>query len=257
MLRLMVPWRYVLVLLLLGCGGATKREPMELGEPEAAPSEPPPPPSPPLAPRTCDDAAANVTLITQHVTSGLGPSVGVRCQADRWAPEVVQCFALAADGPGLSLCAALLPPEQQRALESQSVQVVRGGDPACTELAARPVVPAPSPSGAGAAADGQAISAKELEQLRQAGETQLEPAPAERRLMAQCRLARIAASFKVCIDGSGVPTLVDLARSSRLPGYDEKLANAIAAWRYRPYLAEGRAVAACSTVTFVYSLPPG
>lgn len=297
-------YRYVAFLLMaLGCGGASKREPMELGEPSSTEEAPAPPSSSPSAvASTCNDAAANVTRLTAHVTAALGPAVADHCVRDAWGPEVIGCFGAAQDGAGLGLCAAMLPPAQQRALESQNVEVTRPASD-CAELLARPVVPPPaapaslpaaspaapvltlpgssagqpaarpasaspaaSPGGAApdvAAVAGapvivparRSISARELEALRASGQTQLEPELAERRLMAECNLGRVTVSYKVCIDVAGTPELVELTRSSRLYGYDEKLARAISRWRYRPYAVAGKPMAACGAVTIAYQLP--
>lgn len=266
------------LLAMAGCGGASKKEPIDFGEAlepraEPAPEVAPTPAPAPLADATCAQAAANVTALTRHVSPALGRAVGDRCQGDGWATDVVQCFAAAPDGPGLSLCMALLPMEQQKAIETQSVAVVRASDPACDRVLLRKPVPASAaPASAEPAAPASAetpglprvpgapavvsrtVGAKELEQLRLSGQTQLEPPASERRLMEQCGVSRVVVSLKLCIDAAGVPSSVELVSASRLPAYEAQLAEAVDKWRYRPYLVESRPSAVCGPVTFAFSL---
>lgn len=264
------------LLVVAGCGGASKKEPIDFGEALESRDEPAPPVAPaappPVADATCAQAAANVTALTQHVSPALGRAVGARCQGDGWAPAVVQCFAAAPDGPGLSLCMALLPSEQQKAIETQNVAVVRAGDPACDRLLQRKPAPAGAAPGGGEAAGagapglprvpgapavvGRTLGAKELEQLRLTGQTQIEPQASERRLMAQCGVSRVVVSLKVCVDAAGVPAAVELVSPSRLPDYEAQLAEAVRRWRYRPYVVESRPSAVCGPVTFAFSPAP-
>ncbi len=256
-------------LVVAGCGGA-KREPIDFGdslEPRVEPApEPAPAPAPasPQAPATCAQARANVSALTLHVSSSLAEVVGARCQSDGWAPEVVACFAAALDGPGLSLCMALLPPEQRKAIETQSVTVVRASDPACDRLLQRKPAGG-EPSGAGASEVARVpgaptvvkrtIGGKELEQHRLSGQTQIEPSASERRLMAQCGVSRLVVSLEVCLDTTGVPSGTTLVSASRLPDYEARLLEAVGQWRYRPYVAESRPSAVCGPVTFAFAAP--
>lgn len=259
-------------LVVAGCGGA-KREPIDFGDsleprvepaPEQAP-EPAPALAPPAAPATCAQARANVSVLTLHVSSSLAEVVGDRCQRDGWAPEVVACFAAALDGPGLSLCMALLPPDQRKAIETQSVTVVRASDPACDRLLQR------KPAGGEAAGVSateasrvpgaptvvkRTIGGKELEQQRLSGQTQIEPSASERRLMAQCGVARLVVSLEVCLDTEGVPSATTLVSASRLPDYEARLLEAVRQWRYRPYVVESRPSAVCGPVTFAFAVAP-
>jgi hypothetical protein len=98
------------------------------------------------------------------------------------------------------------------------------------------------------------VPPRELEQLRVAGETQVAPDAAEQRLMARCRVSRVHASIKLCLDDTGAPVFVEQLRSSRLSGYDARLLAAVRAWRYRPYLVDGKPAAVCSAVTIVYAV---
>jgi hypothetical protein len=283
-------WRSLPLLVVLGCGGGSKppaEEPSKPAEPAADAA--------PRKDHSCAEAQANVALFTANVSRVVAATVGTRCAEDGWAQEVINCFAATQDGPQLSLCTALLTPEQQRKFEQQGVpdaidpnaapdpacQVFAGGEPPHTPPwrpsdAAQPAPPAPAQpapvpglglprpgaDGKGAAPAPAAeptqetlrtIAPKQLEQLRAAGETQLAPNGAEQRLMVRCRVDRVAASFKLCIDNQGAPIWIETLKSSRLEEYDYKLITAITKWRYQPYVVEGKATAVCSAVTFVYT----
>jgi hypothetical protein len=100
----------------------------------------------------------------------------------------------------------------------------------------------------------RAVAPKELEALRAEGDPKIAPDAAEARLVERCNIARVVASFKLCIDPSGTPIVVELLRSSRLPAYDGKLITAMWTWRYKPYLLDGKAIEVCSAVTFVFAM---
>ncbi len=183
------------------------------------------------------------------------------------ACAVFTAMAAPPAGQGAAVAAAPAAPAAENASAPQPRPNLGlpGSGGAASAPAAAPVAPAakaaPATKGAPATAAPAApavarrtITPKQLEQLRQAGETQLAPDAAEQRLMARCRVDRAVASFKLCIDEAGAPALVETIRSSRLAGYDRKLLTAIGGWRYRPYLLEGKATEVCSAVTFVYSV---
>lgn len=266
MLGPMALWHAMVFLVVAGCG-ASKKEPIDFGESleprdEPAPALAPAPSTAPALPAaTCAEAGANVSALTVHVSPALGAAVGTRCQSDGWAPEVVQCFAAALDGPGLSLCMALLPAEQRKAIETQSVTVVRASEPACDRLLQRkpasgdPAAEVPRVPGAPTVAM-RTIGGKELEQLRLSGQTQIEPSTSERLLMEQCGVSRLVVSLKVCMDAAGVPSGTELVSASRLPDYEARLIAAVSQWRYRPYVAESRPSAVCGPVTFAFAAAP-
>ncbi|MGE5185282.1 MAG: TonB family protein [Acidobacteriota bacterium] len=65
---------------------------------------------------------------------------------------------------------------------------------------------------------------------------------------------RTNAVIKVCIGTSGEVTATSVIRSSGYPAYDANLVAGIRAWRYRPYVAGGKAVPACSAVAISYAM---
>jgi hypothetical protein len=42
-------------------------------------------------------------------------------------------------------------------------------------------------------------------------------------------------------------------QTSSYRSYDEEIIRKMQGWKYRPYLEDGKAVAVCSAITFVYS----
>jgi hypothetical protein len=50
-----------------------------------------------------------------------------RCTQDKWAPEVIDCYAKAASRPDIMACRAKLPPEQGRQLMQEEMQVMMSG----------------------------------------------------------------------------------------------------------------------------------
>ena len=278
----MKQWPSLLFLVAIGCGGSSK--PAE--EPAPTPTEQTPPPPPrPLRDFSCAEAQANVAAFTQQVSKTLAGTLGAHCAQDGWAPEVINCFASTLSGPDLNLCTALLTPEQQRALETQNVADAvdpnAPADPACAVLTGTGPVPppvespppqmptlglprggakqapaqTPAPSPAPApSSPRRTIAPKEMEALRISGEPRIAPDAAEARLVERCHVARVVASFKLCVDTTGTPIVVDLLRSSRLPAYDGKLIAAMRTWRYQPYLFEGKPTEVCTAVTFIFAM---
>ena len=62
----------------------------------------------------------------------------------------------------------------------------------------------------------------------------------------------IHARFQFCVDGTGAVRTMTLTRPSGLPRYEERIAKEIAAWRYKPFVAGGRAINVCTHVAFIY-----
>lgn len=64
---------------------------------------------------------------------------------------------------------------------------------------------------------------------------------------------RVVGSFKVCIDETGKVDSVKLLDSTSIPDYDEKIMRRVRGWRYRPFMAGGRTMRACTALTFIYT----
>jgi TonB family protein len=88
---------------------------------------------------------------------------------------------------------------------------------------------------------------------RIAGDIMVAPDPREKTVLARARLRRVIAAFQYCIDESGRVSRVTMIRSSGLQRYDRSLLDAIRGWAFKPFLDEGRPVAVCSSVHYVYS----
>jgi protein TonB len=62
------------------------------------------------------------------------------------------------------------------------------------------------------------------------------------------------AVIKVCIGTGGEVTTTSVIKSSGYSAYDDNLVAGIRSWRYRPYMADGRAVPACSAVAISFAI---
>ncbi len=93
-----------------------------------------------------------------------------------------------------------------------------------------------------------------LSGLRVSGETQLQPPDVVKTAMHRDGTSRAVSSFQVCLDGAGHVASTRQLRSSGYAGYDAELARGLGTWRYKPYTLDGRGIAVCSVVTFIYSM---
>lgn len=85
------------------------------------------------------------------------------------------------------------------------------------------------------------------------GDRMVTPDDMDKTRIANARVSRILAALQYCIDESGRVDRVALLRSSGLRGYDAKLVKAVSGWAFKPYLDDGKPVAVCSSVRFIYS----
>jgi hypothetical protein len=86
------------------------------------------------------------------------------------------------------------------------------------------------------------------------GTTQLVPDDATRKAMAERHLARLTATWKLCLDTKGKVVSVTKLKGSGFASYDRALEAAIHDWVYAPYKVNGRATAVCTAATFLYRL---
>ncbi len=49
------------------------------------------------------------------------------CEADKWSPDVINCFASASDQPSIKACRQKLPPEQAQAVQKEIMEMMTGG----------------------------------------------------------------------------------------------------------------------------------
>ncbi len=89
--------------------------------------------------------------------------------------------------------------------------------------------------------------------LRRSGDTSPVPPDVVKNEMLRANKSKVIGNVKVCIDVTG-RTSPSLIKSTGYPAYDERLVAATAGWRYDPYRVNGKAVPACSVVTFVYTI---
>jgi hypothetical protein len=72
-----------------------------------------------------------------------------RCTEDKWAADVIQCYAKAAGMPGLQACRAKLPPDLGTKLRGEIMAAMAG---AAAGMGGRPPMGHPGGDGSGAAA---------------------------------------------------------------------------------------------------------
>jgi protein TonB len=99
-----------------------------------------------------------------------------------------------------------------------------------------------------------AISPVVLRGLRIAGETQLHPPDPVKIAMVRDGKTTAVAGFQVCLAATGEVSRVTPMKSSGYAAYDAVLTEGLRAWRYRPYLLNGRGIPVCGMVTFIYSI---
>lgn len=97
------------------------------------------------------------------------------------------------------------------------------------------------------------IPSKMLEGLRIAGDKVILPDENTKLAILDSGRERVIGAFKLCIDEAGRVSEVKAIRSTKVPSYDRTLLQAMRAWRYRPYRINGKALAVCTAVTFIYS----
>ncbi len=130
--------------------------------------------------------------------------------------------------------------------------MLRLGYPA-DKLPTEESLPLPPPPPAVAQAMPKNLPPGEVEAQRVKGDKQIAP---DGQTMADLKVAgisRIMASFKVCIDETGLVSSVTLLRPSVSKSYNQKLAREIAKWQYRPFLVDGQPAPVCTAVTFIYT----
>jgi len=90
--------------------------------------------------------------------------------------------------------------------------------------------------------------------MRVRGETQIQPPDLEKTQLMRSGKPRATATVKVCVAATGSILSVAMARGSGLPGWDAAILAAMRRWEYRPHRIDGRAVAVCGMVTFLYEI---
>jgi hypothetical protein len=92
-----------------------------------------------------------------------------------------------------------------------------------------------------------------VEAKRIAGETMLAPDDQTKTDIQRSRIRRITGSFRLCLDKTGHPEQILPIRSTGFPAYDRELILGMQRWAYAPFLDDGKPMAVCTGITFIYS----
>jgi TonB family protein len=93
-----------------------------------------------------------------------------------------------------------------------------------------------------------------LNSLRTSGETQVHPSTSTQHQMMRNDDRDVRGVVKLCLSPDGGVASATMQRSTGYAEYDQTILSAVRRWRYRPYMVNNTPVAACSTVTFLYSI---
>jgi hypothetical protein len=96
------------------------------------------------------------------------------------------------------------------------------------------------------------VEADVLATVRVSGEKNIAPADTIKNEIRADRVTELKVPVKLCIDRTGRITDVEMIGSTGYMAYDADLINAVAAWRYGPYIVNDAPVRACTLVHFVY-----
>ena len=115
-------------------------------------------------------------------------------------------------------------------------------------LGAPPPPPPPPPP-----APPQNVPPTLLEGSRIAGEKMIVPNDVTKTEIQRSGKEKVVGAYKLCINISGEVVTVNQLKSTGFGAYDAKIQAEMRRWRYRPFMVNGRAVAVCTAVTFIYS----
>jgi TonB family protein len=88
--------------------------------------------------------------------------------------------------------------------------------------------------------------------VRTAGDPQIRPPSSTTTAMLRDGKAQVTALVRMCLDRSGRVIDATVVTSSGYADYDARLRTGVKRWRYQPYSANGRPIAICTHITFVY-----
>jgi hypothetical protein len=92
-----------------------------------------------------------------------------------------------------------------------------------------------------------------LEGTRIAGDKNIVPDDVTKVEISRDGKSKLVGAFKLCIAVTGKVVSSRTLKSTGYLAYDTKIHKAMSAWRYRPFLVNGKAVPVCTAVTFIYS----
>ncbi len=121
--------------------------------------------------------------------------------------------------------------------------------PGATPVTPPPIAPAP----VAAPAPPRGVSPSDLRNLL-TSKTTIEVPSIVQTQMKRDDKKTASATIKVCLGTAGEVTTTAVLKSSGYPAYDEQAVAAIRGWRYKPFMADGHAVAICSAVISSFAL---
>lgn len=86
------------------------------------------------------------------------------------------------------------------------------------------------------------------------GKTQIRPPETVKHAMLRSGKDRVDGVVRLCIDERGAITQSKLLSSTGHPDYDRRLVAGVRSWRYQPYTRDGKPIAVCTAIRFVYVL---
>jgi hypothetical protein len=99
----------------------------------------------------------------------------------------------------------------------------------------------------------QYVTPDVVEASRLTGDKLIVPDDATKTEITRSGKTKIVASYKMCLDDTGVVDTVTMLKSSGFPSYDQKLEAGMRSWTYKPFMVNGKAAPVCTAVTFIYS----
>ena len=88
--------------------------------------------------------------------------------------------------------------------------------------------------------------------VRVSGEAKILPSELVEKAMRERGQPHLWVKVKMCLSKSGLVTALELLLSSEHPAYDLRVLESMRAWRYRPYVADGKPIPVCTPIDFVY-----
>jgi hypothetical protein len=96
-----------------------------------------------------------------------------------------------------------------------------------------------------------------LEARRIAGDKRLVPRDEDKLAMQKAGKTQVVTTVKMCVNDAGKVDSTKLLKSSGYPAYDAMIRAAIEkTWTYRPFTINGKPVAVCTSVMFIYKQTP-
>ncbi|MCA9673514.1 MAG: energy transducer TonB [Kofleriaceae bacterium] len=98
----------------------------------------------------------------------------------------------------------------------------------------------------------QNIAPTALEASRIAGEKNIVPDDVTKTEISRSGKTRLVIPVKICLNASGTVKSVNILKASGFAAYDSKIQREMKAWKYRPFMVDGKAAPVCSAVTLIY-----